>query len=102
MPEHPISLGTDSDGHDRVLGFANPDTYMQTFGSRFNATMSGESVLQTVVHNPACKGVRVNSAKAEISLLIDREIALSPLHADKARLVHLSGDGGIFGRSRVG
>jgi tetratricopeptide (TPR) repeat protein len=56
MPEHPVSLGlsTDNDGHPVVLAFADPDAFMQTFGTMFNATVSGEGVLQTVAHNPGC------------------------------------------------
>lgn len=86
MPEHPVSLGssTDNDGHRVVLAFADPNAFVRAFGARFNATMSGEQVLQTVVHNPACYGVRVNSAKAEISIIIDRDTAVSLLGADNA------------------
>ena len=84
-PEHPISVGssTDSDGHRVVLAFADPDAFVRTFGARFNATMSGEAVLQTVAHNAACYGVRVNSAKAELSILIDRHTAVSLLDTGK-------------------
>jgi len=84
-PEHPISVGlsTDNAGHNVVLAFADPDAFVRAFGARFNATMSGEAVLQTAVHNPACYGVRVNSAKAEISILIDRQTAVSLLDAGK-------------------
>ena len=67
-----------------VLAFADPDAFVQAFGARFNATMSGEAVLQTVAHNPACYGVRVNSAKAEISIIIDRQTAVSLLDTGKA------------------
>jgi Flp pilus assembly protein TadD len=84
-PEHPTSLGssTDSEGRDMVLAFADPDAFVQTFGARFNAKMSGEAVLQTVVFNPACYGLRVNSAKAEISVIIDRHTVVSLLDPDK-------------------
>jgi hypothetical protein len=86
MPEHPISLGSspDPEGHDMVLAFADPDAFMQQFGTRFNAKMSGEAVLQTVVFNPACYGLRVNSAKADISILIDRHTVVSLLDTNKA------------------
>lgn len=85
MPEHPISVGSskDKDGRDVVLAFADPEAFVQTFGARFNATMPGQAVLQTVAHNPGCYGVRVNSAKAEISILIDRHTAVSLLEAGK-------------------
>jgi tetratricopeptide (TPR) repeat protein len=86
MPEHRISLGssTDSEGHASVLAFADPDAFVRTFGTRFNATMSGETVLQTVVQNPACYGLQVNSAKTELSILIDRHTVVSLLAPDKA------------------
>lgn len=84
-PEHPTSLGlsTDSEGRDMVLAFADPDAFVQTFGAGFNAKMSGEAVLQTVVFNPACYGLRVNSAKAEISVIIDRHTVVSLLDTGK-------------------
>lgn len=85
MPEHPSSLGSskDNNGHDVVLAFADPDAFVQNFGTRFNATMSGEAVLLTVAHNPGCYGVLVNSAKAEISIIIDRDTAVSLLDTGK-------------------
>lgn len=86
LPEHPVSLGssTDNRGRHLVLAFADPDAFTRTFGARFNATMSGEAVLQTAVQNPSCHGVQVNSAKAEISILIDRHNAVSLLETGKA------------------
>ena len=85
MPEAPISVAssTDTNGHRVVLAFADPGAFVQTFGARFNATMPGEDVLKTVGHNPACYGVRVNSAKAEIAILIDRQTVVSFLNAGK-------------------
>jgi tetratricopeptide (TPR) repeat protein len=57
-PDHPVSLGSsiDNNGHRVVLAFADPDAFARTFGARFNVTMPGEDVLQTVVHNPDCYG----------------------------------------------
>ena len=85
-PEHPTALGssTDNAGHEVVLAFADPDAFVQNFGARFNAKMSGEAVLETVVHNPGCYGLRVNSAKAEISIVIDRHAVVSLLDTGKA------------------
>lgn len=84
-PEHPISLGSspDNEGHGMVLAFADPDAFVQTFGARFNAKMSGEAVMLTVVQNPDCYGVRINSAKAAISILIDRHTVVSLLDPNK-------------------
>lgn len=85
-PEHPTPLGssTDNAGHEVVLAFADPDAFLQNFGARFNAKMSGEAVLETVVLNPACYGLRVNSAKVEISIVIDRHTVVSLLDTGKA------------------
>jgi hypothetical protein len=41
-------------------------------------------VLETALHNPNCAGVRVNSAKSEDSILIDRVTAARLLHAGGA------------------
>jgi tetratricopeptide (TPR) repeat protein len=83
--DHPVSLGssTDNNGHRVVLAFADPDAFARTFGVRFNVTMPGEDVLQTVVHNPDCYGVSVNSAKSEISIIIDRQTVVSLFDAGK-------------------
>jgi len=79
--EHPMSVGLskDNDGHPVVLAFADPPAFTRNFGSRFNAETSGEAVLKTVLLNPKCQGVRVNSAKVEISIFIDRHSAVSLL-----------------------
>jgi tetratricopeptide (TPR) repeat protein len=79
--KHPLSVGLskDNDGHPVVLAFADPPAFARNFGGRFNAEMSGEAVLKTVLLNPECRGARVNSAKAEVSILIARHSAASLL-----------------------
>ena len=73
--EHPISVGSSEDdqGNRVVLVCADPHAFAQRFGLRFNAEMQGRSVLETVLHDPECAGIRVNSAIREVSIIIDRE-----------------------------
>lgn len=84
--EHPISVGlsTDTDGQAVVLAFADPQAFAQRFGARFNAVASGEAVLQTALQNPDCRGVRVNSAKADVSIIFDRQAVASVFSASHA------------------
>lgn len=84
MPEHPVSVGTNGDCKDMVLVFADPEATCKPWAPYSTRRCQGESVLQTVVHNLSCNGVRVNSAKTTISLLIDLHTAVSLLYADKA------------------
>jgi hypothetical protein len=55
-----------------VLAFADPEAFAARFGRRFNAVIAGEAVLATVMLNPNCAGVLVNSALSETSVVIDR------------------------------
>src|SRR5262249_6554497 len=90
--ERPLSLGmsTDGEGHSMVLVFADPPAFIKNFGRRFNAEMVGEAALQTAVYHHDCHGVRVNSAKAEISILIGRQEAV-PLLGSKHAAAASSG-----------
>lgn len=73
--QNPISVGNtaDSEGRSFVLAFADPPAFDDRFGPQFNAEISGESLLDTVLTNPDCHGIRVNSAKGEVSVIIARE-----------------------------
>ena len=73
--ENPISLGSteDTEGRSVLLAFADPPAFAQRFGMQFNAAISGEALLQTALSSPSCHGIRVNSAKRELSLIIDRK-----------------------------
>jgi len=75
--EHPIAIGesVDPEGRSVLLAFADPPAFVQRFGRQLNAETLGESLLDTVLANPGCHGILVNSAKREISLLIRRDTA---------------------------
>jgi hypothetical protein len=72
--ENPFSVGSTKgpDGEDVILAFADPPIFVQRFGLRFNAEISGEDLLKTALSNPGCHGIQVNSAKREISVMIYR------------------------------
>jgi hypothetical protein len=74
--DQPFSLGSSvtPDGRSVLLAFADPAVFIQRFGMQFNAGISGEVLLDTVLLNPDCHGVRVNSAKREISVMISRDV----------------------------
>ncbi|QJW93784.1 hypothetical protein FTUN_1295 [Frigoriglobus tundricola] len=70
----PVSIGLTrhADGRPMALAFADPVAFAARFGRPFNASMAGAAVLSTVLLNPECAGVLVNSARAEVSVVIDR------------------------------
>jgi hypothetical protein len=71
--ETPISLGvTNHGGNTRILAFADPKVFAARFGRQFSAETSGASVMETVLANPSCRGILVNSATAKVSAVIDR------------------------------
>ena len=69
-----------------ALAFADPAVFVRRFGRRFNAEMAGEALLATIVLNPECEGILVNSALAEISVVIDRMAAESLAHPTSGEL----------------
>ncbi|HEX7314380.1 MAG TPA: SseB family protein [Pyrinomonadaceae bacterium] len=77
--DQPMSVGltTHAGGRPMVLAFADPAAFERRFGRQFNALMTGDDLLATALANPACAGVLVNSALAEISVVIDRATAES-------------------------
>lgn len=72
--EKPIAVGStvDAEGRSVVLAFADPPAFALRFGPQFNATISGEKLLETVLINPDSHGILVNSAKKEVSAVIGR------------------------------
>ncbi|SCL19753.1 hypothetical protein GA0074692_0696 [Micromonospora pallida] len=70
---------THGDGRPRVLAYADPEAALRNFGPRFNAGVSGEVLLQIAATDPECEGILVNSAIREISLIIGKPTAQSPL-----------------------
>jgi hypothetical protein len=79
--ERPISVGltAHAGGKPMALAFADPEAFAMRFGQAFNATMTGDALLATVLVNPQCAGVLVNSALAELSAVIHRATAESLL-----------------------
>jgi hypothetical protein len=77
--EHPISVGQTkhAGGHCMALAFADPVAFARKFGLKFNAGMPGEALLRGILLNPKSEGVLVNSAKDEVSIVIDRKAILS-------------------------
>lgn len=75
----PMSVGLTKHAGGRLmaLAFADPAAFAKRFGRTFNAALVGNALLATVVLNPECAGVLVNSALAEISIVIDRSTAES-------------------------
>ena len=59
-----------------ILSFADPHVFVENYGGRCNGEMPGFDVLRTVLANPDCEGVLVNSATAEVSIVIDRDVAM--------------------------
>jgi hypothetical protein len=75
--DRPISIGLTrhAGGRPMALAFADPESFAVRFGQPFNALMAGEALLATALFNPECAGVLVNSALAEVSVVIDRATA---------------------------
>ncbi|MCE9531485.1 MAG: SseB family protein [Planctomycetes bacterium] len=77
--ERPFSVGLTrhAGGRPMALAFADPMAFAARFGRPFNAALVGHALLSTVLLNPECDGVLVNSALAEVSVVIDRSTAVS-------------------------
>ncbi|GIJ43747.1 hypothetical protein Val02_06330 [Virgisporangium aliadipatigenens] len=73
---------THGDGQPRILAFADPEVALRNFGPRFNAGVSGAVLLQMAATDDGCAGILVNSAIAEISLVISKSTARSVLAPD--------------------
>lgn len=72
-----VSLGLTrhAGGRPTALAFADPEAFARRFGRPFNAGMSGTALLATLLADPECAGVLVNSALSEVSVVIDRSTA---------------------------
>ncbi len=83
----PLSVGLTqhAGGRPMVLAFADPKVFAARFGRSFNAALAGEALLATVLRNPDCAGVLVNSALAEVSAVIDRATVQSLVRLDSSR-----------------
>jgi hypothetical protein len=75
--DRPVSVGLTrhAGGRPMALAFADPEAFARRFGRPFNGGMTGAALLATVLANPECAGVLVNSALAEVSVVIDRPTA---------------------------
>lgn len=76
-PDRPVSVGLTrhAGGRPMALAFADPKAFARRFGRPFNGGMTGAALLTTALANPECAGVLVNSALAEVSVVIDRRVA---------------------------
>jgi hypothetical protein len=72
-----VHLTRHAGGRLMALAFADPVAFAARFGRPFNAGLTGHALLATVMLNPNCAGVLVNSALAELSVVIDRTTAES-------------------------
>jgi hypothetical protein len=72
-----IGLTDHAGGKSMALAFADPAAFALKFGRPFNAEIAGDALLDTVLLNPKCEGLLVNSALAEVSIVIDRATAES-------------------------
>jgi len=70
----PVSVGLTqhAGGRPMALAFTDLEGFAARLGRPFNAALAGEALLGTVLLNPDCAGVLVNSALAEVSVVIDR------------------------------
>jgi hypothetical protein len=77
--DRPLSVGLTrhAGGRPMALAFADPVAFAARFGRPFNAALAGHALLATVLLNPECTGVLVNSALSEVSVVIDRTTAES-------------------------
>jgi len=75
--DHPVGLGLTghADGGPMILTFADPKVFAERFGQPFNADMNGGDVIETCLADPACEGILVNSAAAQVSIVIARGTA---------------------------
>jgi hypothetical protein len=67
-----LSSTAHGDGKRRVVAFAEPREFIQKFGPRLNAEVSGKSLMELVLANEACHGIILNSATSATSIAIGR------------------------------
>ncbi|BCJ77006.1 hypothetical protein CS0771_65500 [Catellatospora sp. IY07-71] len=64
-------------GGTRILAYADPEVFLQNYGPKFNAGLSGEVLLQMAAGAADSDGILVNCATSEISAVINRATARS-------------------------
>lgn len=67
-----LASGALPDGRPAILVSADPEVFRRRYGGPFNAEMDGLSVMATVLVNPKCEAIRINSAASEHSMAIRR------------------------------
>ena len=60
------------DGRRMIPAFADTPVFIHRFGRNFNGWMRGAEILEVVLHDPACDGALVYSAKVTLAVAIDR------------------------------
>ena len=76
-----VSSGSDPDGNQVLIAFADPPVFNENYGSKFrrefeiecNATMSGPDLIRTSLYNADSHGIRLNSAVEEVSIIMKSE-----------------------------
>jgi hypothetical protein len=72
--ERPLRVGlSEYHGGKYILVCADFFVYNKRYGGAFDGTMSGEDAFKTVLASSDLAGIQINSAKSEMSLLIDRD-----------------------------
>jgi hypothetical protein len=76
-----------TNGNPVLLAFAEPPIFIENFGDKFlreyglecNATMPSADLIRSALYNPDSHGIRLNSAVADQSVVLDREMLESML-----------------------
>ena len=74
-----LAVTSHAGGRRMLLAFADPSAFVETFDEKFNGTIDGQKLFRVALEDPDCHGIQVNSALAEISMVVDREQIKSTL-----------------------
>jgi hypothetical protein len=79
-----LASGALPDGRLGIIVSADPAVFRRRYGGPFNAEVDGLSVMATVLLNPQCQAIRVNSAASEHSMAIDRSTIQQIVEEERA------------------
>mgnify|MGYP006992414706 CR=1 FL=1 len=82
--QNPTGIGQSAapDGTLVILAYADPKAFAERYGEAFNAMMSGNDLFRTVVSDPGCNAIQINSALSETSIIIYRKTILAMFGAE--------------------